>query len=214
MSEALILHGYWRSGAAYRLRIALALKGIDYRLVTHDLRRGEQKAASYLALAPQGLVPALETPDGALTQSIAIMEYLEERFPDPQLLPQEPEDRAAVRAMVALVACDIHPLGNLRVLERLRDQFGADEDQIRAWVGHWISTGLAALEVQVARHGQGYCFGDRPTMADCALVPQLYSATRYGVDLAPYPHLLAVQERAQTHPAFAKAHPSAQPDAD
>jgi maleylpyruvate isomerase len=214
VSDGLILHSYWRSGAAYRVRIALALKRLDFALVTHDLRRGEQKSTPYLALAPQGLVPALETPDGPLTQSIAIMEYLEECYPNPPLLPQTPGERAIVRAMTALIACDVHPLGNLRVLERLREQFGADEAQVRAWIGHWITAGLDALEPQVARHGQGYCFGDRPTMADCALIPQLYAAGRFGVALAPYPHLSAVQERALAHPAFASAHPSAQSDAD
>ena len=209
------LHGYWRSSAAYRVRIALALKGCEAAVVTHDLRADEQRAPGYLNLNPQGLVPALESDDGAvLTQSLAILEWLEERYPAPPLLPQDAGDRAQVRAMVALIACDMHPLNNLRVLRYLRHQLGADQTAVSAWIGHWIAQGFAALEVLVARHSRGFAWGDAPSLADCCLVPQVYSAQRYAVDLAPYPRIVAVAGHCAGHPAFRAAHPLAQPDAD
>lgn len=168
---SLTLHGYWRSSAAYRVRLALGLKGLSYDSVAHDLRRGAQRAEDYRLLQPQGLVPVLETPDGPLIQSPAILEWLEERYPDPPLLPGESVGRAVVRAMAAIVACDIHPINNLRVLTRLREDMGADEAAIRRWIGHWVSEGLAALETLIAQHGDGYAYGDRPT-ADCHILPQ------------------------------------------
>ena len=215
----MILHGYWRSGAAYRVRIALGLKGLAYRQVNHDLRTGAQGSPDYAALNPQRLVPALEVdgPNGdraVLTQSGAIVEWLEERYPDPPLLPPDATGRAIVRAMVLLIAADIHPLHNLRILKSLKGDFGLDEAQANAWVGRWIADGLAALESQVARHGDGFCYGDAPTIADCFLVPQLASAERFGADLSPYPHLSAAAERMGAIPAVAAAHPSRQPDAD
>jgi len=209
-----ILHGYWRSGTAYRVRLALALKGVAYGQATHDLRRGEQRAPDYRALAPQGLVPALEIDSTVLTQSPAILEWLEERYPDPPLLPADATDRAIVRGMAALIACDIHPINNMRVLGRLRADFAADDAAVNAWITHWIADGFAALETMVQRHGAGFAFGDAPTLADCHLVPQLYSAERFGVDLAPYPALVAAGERLRAHPEAAAAHPDAQPDAD
>ncbi len=210
----MILHGYWRSGASYRVRIALALKGIGYDLAAHDLRTGEQKAADYLAVNPQGMVPALQTGDRVLIQSPAILEWLEETHPSPPLLPSGADDRAAVRAMCALIGCDIHPLNNLRVLKALRADFAADQAAVNAWAAAWIAPGFDALQALVDRHGTDWCFGDAPTLADCYLIPQLYSARRFDMDLSPWTHLLAVEARAQAHPAFEAAHPDRQPDAD
>ena len=213
-SAAPTLHGYWRSGTSYRVRLALALKGVAYDQATHDLRRGEQRDAGYRALQPQGLVPALDTGEAVLTQSPAILEWLEERYPDPPLLPADPTDRAVVRAMAALIACDVHPLNNMRVLQTLRTDFAADDAAVNAWIARWIADGFAALETMISRHGTGFCFGDAPTLADCHLVPQLYSAERFGVDLTPYPALVAAGDRLRALPTAAAAHPEAQPDAD
>lgn len=210
----MMLHGYWRSGTSYRTRIALNLKGVAYEQATHDLRRGEQRSDAYRALNPQGLVPALEVDGTILTQSLAILEWLEERYPAPPLLPADPLARAAVRAMAAAVACDIHPLGNLRVLSALRQDFGADEAAVNRWIARWIGDGFAALEVLIARAGDGFAFGDTPTLADCCLVPQVYSAERFGVDLTPYSCLVAAAEHARAVPAIAAAAPERQPDAD
>ena len=211
---SLVLYGYWRSGTSYRTRIALNLKGLAYEQAPLDLRAGAQHADAYLALNPQGLVPALATPGGVLIQSPAILEWLEETVPSPPLLPAEPFARAQVRAMAAIVACDIHPLNNLRVLQALKHDLAASDGQIAAWTARWISAGFTALEPLIERHGQGYAWGDAPTLADVCLVPQIYSARRFGVDLAPFPRLVAAGERAAAHPAFAAAHPDRQPDAD
>lgn len=212
--SGLILHGYWRSGTSYRTRIALELKGLDYETAAVDLRQGDQRSVAYLALNPQGLVPALETAEGVLTQSPAILEWLEETHPEPSLLPAGPGERAQVRAMAALVACDIHPLNNLRALKALRDDFGADPAATDAWAARWITAGFDALENLVARHGDGWCWGDKPSLADCCLVPQIYSARRFNLDLAPWPRLVAIEAAAAVHPAFVRAHPANQPDAD
>ena len=209
----MILHGYWRSGAAYRVRIALALKGIAYEQVTHDLRTGAQASDAYRALNPQGLVPALEADGDVLTQSPAILEWLEERYPSPPLLPKAATDRAVVRAMAATIACDIHPLNNLRVVQALQRDFGLDAAAVQMWMARWMSDGFAALEVMIARHGRGFAFGDTPTIADCCLVPQVYSAERFAIDLTPYPQLMAAVDRARALPAFQAAHPDRQPDA-
>jgi maleylpyruvate isomerase len=210
----MILHGYWRSGAAYRTRIALELKGLAYEQAGHDLRTGAQKDAAYVALNPQGMVPALEVEGAVLTQSPAILEWLEEAHPAPPLLPADAVGRAHVRAMAALIGCDIHPLNNLRVGKALREGFGADQAAVDAWAARWIVSGFEALEALVARHGAGWCFGDAPTLADCYLIPQIYSARRFNVPLDAFPRLLAIDETARTHPAFAAAHPDRQPDAD
>ena len=210
----MILHGYWRSGAAYRVRIALALKGLAYETQGHDLRTGAQKAADYVALNPQGMVPALQIDGAVLTQSPAILEWLEETHPQPPLLPSDPLSRARVRAMAALIACDIHPLNNLRVGKSLREDFGADQAAVDAWAARWIVPGFTALEALVERDGQGWCFGDTPTLADACLIPQIYSAHRFNVPLEAFPRLLAIDAAAQVHPAFIAAHPDRQPDAD
>lgn len=210
----MVLHGYWRSGASYRVRIALNLKGLAFDQAPHDLRQGEQKSADYLALNPQGMVPALEVDGRVLIQSPAILEWLEETHPRPALLPGDARDRATVRAMAALIGCDIHPLNNLRVLGSLRRDFDADQATVDAWAARWISPGFDALQALVERHGAGWSFGDAPTLADCYLIPQFYSARRFNIDLTPWPRLLAVEERALGHPAFAAAHPDRQPDAD
>lgn len=210
----LVFHGYWRSGAAYRTRIALNLKGLDYDTAPVNLIEGAQKSDAFLALNPQGLVPAIEVDGMVLTQSPAILEWLDETFPEPPLLPSGVGERAAARAMAALVGCDIHPLNNLRVTKALKSQFGASQDQVDAWAGRWIVDGFAALEALVARHGDGWAYGDRPGLVDCYLIPQIYSAGRFQVDLTAFPRIRAIGERAADHPAFAAAHPDRQPDAN
>ncbi len=209
-----VLYGYWRSGTSYRTRIALELKGLAYEYRAVDLRAGAHKDAAYRALDPQGLVPTLEIDGHALIQSPAILEWLEERYPEPPLLPHDPFERATVRAMAAIVACDIHPLNNLRVLKSIRHDLGADDAQQAAWTQRWIVAGFEALEAMIARHGGHWSFGDSPTLADCCLVPQIYSARRFEVDLAPFPRLRAIEARAGEHPAFTTAHPDKQPDAE
>jgi maleylpyruvate isomerase len=209
----LVFHGYWRSGAAYRTRIALNLKGLDYETAPVNLIEGAQKSAAFVALNPQGMVPAIEADGLVLTQSPAILEWLEETFPEPPLLPGGTAERAHVRAMAALIGCDVHPLNNLRVLKALKSDFAAGQDQIDAWAGRWITAGFEALETLIERHGQGFSYGDQPTLVDCYLIPQVYSARRFNVDLSPFRRILEVEERAQAHPAIAAAHPDRQPDA-
>lgn len=208
----MILHGYWRSGAAYRVRIALALKGIAYEQINHDLRTGGHTDPDYAALNPQRLVPALEVDGLILTQSVAILEWLEDRFPTPALLPADANGRAIVRAMVATIATDVHPLHNLRTLKALRQDFGASDTQVNAWMAHWMGLGFAAFEALAERHGGTFCYGDTATLADCIAVPALYSAERFGVDTAPYPRMVAAASRAAE--LAEAAHPSRQPDAD
>jgi maleylpyruvate isomerase len=209
-----ILHGYWRSSAAYRVRIALNFKRIDYGQITHDLRTGAQRGRDYLALAPQGLVPALAIDEIVLTQSNAILEWIEENFPTPRLLPPDTHGRAIVRSMAAVVGCDIHPINNLRVLNLLRQDFVAQEDQVRRWIAHWISLGFDALEQFTRHYSDGFAYGSEPTFVDCYLIPQLYVAERFGVDLSPYPTIRAIGEQANKLVAFQAAHPALQPDAD
>ncbi|CAN5178026.1 maleylacetoacetate isomerase [soil metagenome] len=209
-----LLHGYWRSSAAYRVRIALNLKGIDYAQVTHDLRTGAQSEAAYRAIAPQGLVPALEEGDAVITQSPAILEWIEERWPSPRLLPIGLLDRAEVRAMMNLIVCDIHPLNNLRVLNVLRGDLAASPEQVQAWIARWIGDGFSALETMIWRAPGAWSFGDSPTLADCCLIPQVYGAQRFGIDLSAYPRITAIAAHADMVEAFAAAHPARQPDAD
>jgi len=211
---ALTLHSMWRATAPYRLRIGLGIKGLAYDYVGVDLVGGEARRPPYLDLNAQGLVPALVTDDGVLTQSLAALEWLDETHPEPPLLPASPWDRAVVRTMADIVACDIHPLNNLRVLQALGGlghPMGGPDQQ--AWGADWIARGFAALEPMIARHGAGFAFGDTPTIADCCLIPQIWSSSRFKVDLEPYPALRAVYDHAAEHPAFIAAEPARQPDA-
>jgi maleylpyruvate isomerase len=208
------LHGYWRSSAAYRVRIALNLKGVSYEQSTVDLRRGEQRNAAYLDIAPHGLVPALRIGADVVVESPAILEWIEDCWLDPPLLPADARARAIVRAMAALIGCDIHPLNNLRVLDVLRAEFGASREQIASWAGRWIFEGFKGLEALVRDHGGRFAFGDTPTLADCYLVPQVYSALRFGVDCSGFPRLTRAAAAAGELPAVREAHPDRQPDAD
>jgi maleylpyruvate isomerase len=209
------LHNFFRSGTSHRLRIALNLKGLGYDYVAVSLPQNEHLQAAFKALNPQGLVPALVDNDLVLTQSPAIIEWLEERYPAPALLPINTTDRARVRAMAAIVGCDIHPVNNKRILDYLRKHFACDDDDINAWCGTWISAGFEALEAMLqAEPTRGdFCFGNAPTLADVYLVPQVESARRFKVDLGPYPHIVAVDTACSTLEAFAKAAPAVQPDA-
>jgi maleylacetoacetate isomerase len=206
----MILHGYWRSSAAYRVRIALNWKGIEAVSQEVDLRNGAHHGPDYLALNPQGLVPCLVDGPLVLTQSLAIIEYLEEIHPNPPLLPASPADRARVRAAALAIACDIHPLNNPRIMNYLRGEMGRPQDAIDAWIKHWIAEGFGPLE---AMAGAPYLCGDAVTMADLCLVPQMYNARRFSVDLSPYPKLTAIEANLLALPAFDKARPENQPDA-
>jgi maleylacetoacetate isomerase len=204
------LYDYHRSSAAYRVRIALNLKGVDYERRPVNLLESEQRADDYRALNPQGLVPMLEIDGHRLTQSLAIIVYLDQAFPDPPLVPRDPADGAHVRAMALAVACDIHPLNNLRVLKYLSGPLGIPQEQRDVWYAHWITEGLTALEA-MARPGAGkFLFGDEPTIADICLVPQLYNARRFDIPLEDYPTLLRADENANGLDAFAAAHPDRQ----
>jgi maleylacetoacetate isomerase len=202
-----LLHDYYRSSAAYRVRIALNLKGIDYDRHSVNLAAGAQKQDEYRAINPQGFVPMLEIDGLKLTQSLAIAVYLDQKFADPPLMPRDPADGAHVRALAMTVACDIHPLNNLRVLKYLKGTLGATQDQSDAWYAHWVTEGLAALEALAAPRAGAFLFGDQPGLADVCLVPQLYNARRFAVPLTPYPCLSRADESASSHPAFAAAHP-------
>lgn len=212
---AMIFHDYFRSSAAYRCRIAFNLKGIAPDFVPVHLRKdgGQQKTPAYRALNPQGLVPMLEDGDFRLTQSLAIIEWLDETRPGPRLLPEDPYLRAEVRAFAQVIACDTHPLQNLRVLGYLKASFGADQAALDAWCSRWITDGLAACEALLARRPAApFCFGEAPSLADICLVPQMFSASRFGVDTATLPRLSAVRAACEALPAFAAAHPKARPD--
>ncbi|MDE2378164.1 maleylacetoacetate isomerase [Bradyrhizobium sp.] len=208
------LHGYFRSSAAYRVRIALSLKGLTAQHLPHHLRKGEQTAPDYLAINPQGLVPALEDDAGAiLTQSLAIIEWLDETHPSPPLLPKDPLRRARVRAFAQAIACDTHPVQNLKVLSRLRG-LGLPEEKVTEWAAWANREGLSACETLIRDEPGPFCFGDAPTLADLCLVPQLGNARRFGVDVSAYPRLLEAEAAAKALPAFADAAPEHQPDAE
>src|ERR1700710_2851240 len=208
------LHGYFRSSASYRVRIALNLKGLSADHLAHHLRKGEQRDPAYLAINPQGLVPTLQDDAGAiLTQSLAIIEWLEEIHPEPPLLPQDPLRRAKVRAFAMALACDTHPVQNLKVLARLR-QLGLPEAEVTEWAAWANREGLSACEALIAGEAGPFCFGTAPTIADLCLVPQLANARRFGVDLTAFPRLLKVEAAAKTIKAFVDAAPDRQPDAE
>lgn len=210
---ALILHGYFRSSAAYRVRIALHLKALPYRAQFHHLRRGEHLLPTYRQLNPQGLLPTLEVDGLPLTQSLAICEYLEERYPSPALLPADVVMRARVRAFAQVIACDIHPVQNLKVLARLR-ALGVSEGDVTAWARTTIEEGLAACATLIATRTDPFCFGDAPSLADLCLVPQLVNARRFGADLTRWPRLLEIENRCLSLEAFRRAAPEHQPDAE
>lgn len=207
------LYTYYRSTSSYRVRIALALKGLDYQALPINLVAppgGEHRQAPYLSINPQGRVPALRTEEGELLiQSPAIIEYLEERYPQVPLLSKSLAARARERGVAAVIGCDMHPLHNVSVLNRLR-QSGSDETQVSEWIGHWVSQGLATVEQLIG--DKGFCLGEKPGLADVYLIPQLYAAERFNVSLQAYPRIRRVAELAAQHPAFIKAHPSNQPD--
>ncbi len=210
------LYTYFRSSAAFRVRIALNLKGIAYEPIFVHLAKGEHRGPEYAALNPQALVPALKDDGHLLTQSLAIMEYLEETHADRPMLPKDPLGRARVRSLALLVACEIHPLNNLRVLQYLVKQMGHSEEDKNAWYGHWIHDGLAKLEAQLATTPgtARFCHGDAPTMADCCLVPQVFNAQRFACDTSHAPTVMRVFHECMRLEAFQRAQPSRQPDAE
>lgn len=212
----MVLHGYFRSGASYRVRIALNLKGLPYEQKFYHLRRGENTSPQYLAMNPQGLVPSLQTDGAIITQSLAILEYLEEAFPEPPLLPKDRLGRARVRSLADICAVDTHPLNNLRVLKYLESELGVDEKGRLAWTARWFAACFGPLERRLAseRETGRYCHGDQPTVADVCLVPQVWSARRFGFDLSPYPTVSRIYESAASIDAFERALPARQPDAE
>ncbi len=209
------LHNFFRSGTSHRLRIALNLKGLSYDYVAVDLRKNEHLGAPFKALNPQGLVPALVNGEQVLTQSVAIIEWLEERYPTPALLPTDINDRAHVRALAAIVGCDIHPVNNKRILDTLRANFGADDAAINQWCGTWIADGFDAYEAMLAADTQraSFSFGSTPTLADAYLIPQIESARRFKVDLGRWPLIMKVDANCAVLEAFKRASPMVQPDA-
>lgn len=209
------LYTFFRSSAAFRVRIALNLKGLPYESIPKAFARNEHRAPDYLALNPQGLIPALATDGVVLSQSLAILEYLNERHPLPPFLPTDPIDRARVRSMALSIACDIHPLNNLRVLNYLRGELGQDDEGVNRWYRHWITQGFTGLEVMAREYSASgrYCFGDAVSLADILLVPQMYNARRFNTDVTPFPALVGISMHLESLPAFAAARPEVQPDA-
>ncbi len=217
MTDSIVLHGYWRSSASYRVRMALNLKGLDWESRTVHLVRdgGEQHRDAYRALNPQALVPTLEIDGLVITQSMAMLEYLEERFPEPALLPGSAAERARVRAIAQAIACDIHPLNNLRVLGYLVSEVGASEQTKLGWYRHWTERGLGQVEAMLSDGQAGrFCHGDAPGIADCCLLPQVYNARRFNCSLEALPRIVAICDALEAVPAIAKAAPEAQIDAE
>lgn len=216
MSEPVTLHGYYRSSASFRVRIALNLKGMAYKTIPHHLRRGEQNLPDYRRINPQGLVPALEIDGQAFMQSLAIMEYLDETHPDPPLLPKNAAGRARVRALSQIIACDVHPIDNLRVLTYLRGPLCQPDEVVARWYNHWIAEGFHALEVSLARSRETgrFCHGDTVSLADICLVPQVVNAMTYALDLSSFPTLKRIADAALALPAFEHALPANQEDAE
>ena len=217
MADALVLHTYWRSSAAYRVRIALHLKGLAFESVPVHLVQagGQQRTPAFAARNPQRLVPTLQHGDAVLTQSLAIIEYLDEVWPEPPLLPSTARGRQRVRELAQLVACEIHPLNNLRVMRFLEHEWNVPQPEREVWLKHWMVEGLGAFEALLEAHPStdAFCDGTTPGLADCCLVPQLYNARRFGVDLSPFPTLLRIEQACLALPAFDAARPEKQPDA-
>ena len=216
MSGKVVLHGYFRSSASFRVRIALNLKNIAYEQTTHHLRKNDQRASAYLAVNPQGLVPTLEIDGKRFGQSLAILEYLDETRPNPPLLPKDAAGRARVRMLADVIACDIHPIDNLRVLRYLRDPLGQDEEAVQVWYNHWIAEGFAAFEALLASSADTgkFCHGDAPGLADICLIPQVVNSQNYKLDLTPYPTIRRIYDAALAVSAFERALPQHQPDAE
>ena len=209
------LHEFFRSSASFRVRIALNLKGLDYKPVSYRLKSGEHRAPAYLSLNPQGLVPALECDDGVISQSLAIIEYLDRIKPDPRLIPDDPAARARVLAIALTIACDIHPLNNLRVLRYLEDDLGIDDAGIKRWYGHWIAIEFTGLETRLAQSPEcgRFCHGDSPGLADICLVPQVFNAQRFDCPLTEFPTIRRISDACMEIEAFRAAAPERQPDA-
>lgn len=209
------LYTYFRSSAAFRVRIALHLKGLEYESTSVHLAKGEHRNPEYVAVNPQGLVPVLAVDGSVLAQSLAILEYLEETRPQPPLLPRDALGRARVRNLALIVACEIHPLNNPRVLKYVKGSLGHSDEEVNTWYRHWIADGLAKLEAELLRPGTGrHCHGDAPGMADCCLVPQIFNAKRYQCDLAPFPTVMRIFDACMQLDAFDRAQPGKQPDAE
>lgn len=207
------LYSFFNSSTSYRVRIALALKGQSYDTHGVNLRSGQQRAAEYLDVNPSGVVPSLVDGDVSLSQSLAIIDYLDSRYPEPRLIPAAPVQRARVLEVSNAIACDIHPVNNLRILRYLKDELNIGEEARNAWYRHWVAEGLSGVDALLQRHGDGaYCFGDAPTMADCCLVPQVANALRMKCDLAAFTRVMAIYEHASAQPAFVAAEPARQPD--
>ncbi|WP_438859138.1 maleylacetoacetate isomerase [Achromobacter spanius] len=208
------LHSFFNSSTSYRVRIALALKGLAYEVLPVNLRKQEQRAPEYVAKNPSAGVPLLIDGDVQLSQSLAIIDYLDATHPEPRLIPADTLARARVLELSNAIACDIHPVNNMRILRYLQDVLGASDAQKNTWYQHWVNEGLGAVEELLARHGHGaYCFGDAPTLADCCLVPQVANAQRMGCDLSAFPRILRIHEHCNAQPAFQRAAPARQPDA-
>jgi maleylacetoacetate isomerase/maleylpyruvate isomerase len=214
MLAGMKLYNYFRSSASFRVRIALELKGLPYNYIPVHLVKGEHRQSGFQAIAPEMLVPHLEVDGHNLAQSMAIIEYLDETHPRVPLLPAEPVARAHVRALAQSIACEIHPLNNLRVLKYLVREMGVDEEAKNRWYRHWVRSGLEAFELQLAAHAGPFCWGDTPTLADCCLVPQIFNGQRFDVDFSGLPRTMAAFEACMALPAFQRAQPSSCPDAE